>query len=108
MLVQTFKKMRQDKRDYRAYQKRVNELPEDYRSAMKAVEKYMWHYAKGAGMFVILKNILEMFENSADDGLSVNEVVGNDIAGFADAILAEYPEETWMNKSRNELRNSVK
>ena len=28
---------------------------------MKAIESYMWNYAKGSGMLELLRNILEMF-----------------------------------------------
>ena len=49
-----------------------------------------------------------MFENSASDGLSVRDVVGNDIAEFADSFLAEFPEETWIDKLRKKLRDSIK
>ena len=41
-----------------------------------------------------------MFENSASDGLSVRDVVGNILVEFADSLLAEFPEETWMDKMR--------
>lgn len=101
------KKMIQEKQEYRAYKKRMNKLPEEYRKAMKAIENYMWNYAKGSGMLALLKNILEMFENSASDGLSVRDVVGDDIAEFADSLLAEFPEETWMDKMRKKLRDSI-
>lgn len=102
-----FKKMIQEKREYRAYRKRVNELPEEYSKAMLAIESYMWNFAKGASMLELLRNILEMFENSASDGLRVRDVVGNDIAAFADSLLAEFPEETWMDKMRKKLRDSI-
>jgi len=102
-----FKKMIGEKREYREYRKRVDALPEEYRKAMTAIEKYMWNFAKGSGMMELLQNILEMFENSASDGLSVREVVGNDIAAFADSLLAEFPEETWMDKMRKKLRDSI-
>ncbi|CAH0324760.1 DUF1048 domain-containing protein [Priestia megaterium] len=102
-----FKKMIGEKREYRVYKERVNQLPEDYKKAMKAIESYMWNFAKGAGMLELLKNILEMFENSASDGLNVRDVVGNDIAEFADSFLAEFPEETWIDKLRNKLRDSI-
>jgi len=102
-----FKKMVGEKREYRVYKERVNELPEEYKKAMKAIESYMWNFAKGAGMLELLKNILEMFENSASDGLNVRDVVGNDIAEFADSFLAEFPEETWIDKLRNKLRDSI-
>jgi len=101
------KKMMQEKREYRAYKQRVENLPEEYRKAMKAIEEYMWNFAKGAGMLEHLKNILEMFENSASEGLSVRDVVGEDIAEFADSLLAEFPEETWMDKMRKKLRDSI-
>jgi len=101
------KKMIQEKREYRAYKQRVENLPEEYRKAMKAIEEYMWNFAKGAGMLEHLKNILEMFENSASEGLSVRDVVGEDIAEFADSLLAEFPEETWMDKMRKKLRDSI-
>ncbi|MBA9029447.1 MULTISPECIES: DUF1048 domain-containing protein [Bacillaceae] len=103
-----FKKMIQEKREYRAYKKRVNELPEEYKKAMKAIENYMWNFARGAGMLELLKKILEMFENSASDGISVRNVVGNDIAEFADTFLAEFPEETWIDKLRKKLRDAIK
>jgi len=96
-----------EKREYRVYKERVNQLPEEYKKAMKAIESYMWNFAKGAGMLELLKNILEMFENSASDGLNVRDIVGNDIAAFADSFLAEFPEETWIDKLRNKLRDSI-
>ncbi|RLL43955.1 DUF1048 domain-containing protein [Oceanobacillus piezotolerans] len=74
---------------------------------MEAVENYMWSYAKGSGMLELLKNILEMFEISAGDGLSVRDVVGDDIAKFADSLLEVFPEKTWMDKMRRKLRDSI-
>jgi len=102
-----FKKMIGEKREYRVYKERVNQLPEEYKKAMKAIESYMWNFAKGAGVLELLKNILEMFENSVSDGLNVRDIVGNDIAAFADSFLAEFPEETWIDKLRNKLRDSI-
>ncbi|EGC1630087.1 DUF1048 domain-containing protein [Listeria monocytogenes] len=86
-----YKKYREEKRDYKQYKKRIAALPEDYKTAMKAIETYLWNFAKGAGMFEILKNVLEMFENAA-----------------ADNLLSEFPEETWMDKQRQKLRDSIK
>ncbi|MBC1482239.1 DUF1048 domain-containing protein [Listeria sp. FSL L7-1485] len=103
-----YKKYRAEKRDYKLYKKRIDDLPEDYRQAMKAIETYLWSFAKGAGMFYILKNVLEMFENAAADKLELKEVVGDDLAEFADNLLLEFPEETWLDKERKKLRKSMK
>lgn len=103
-----FEKMFQEKREYREYKSRINVLPEEHKKAMNAIEKYMWTFAKGSSMLEYLKKILEMFEDSVKEGLSVRDVVGDDIAEFADSFLAEFPEETWIDKERKKLRNSLK
>lgn len=59
-------------------------------------------------MFEILKNVLEMFENAAADNLELKAVVGDDLAEFADNLLSEFPEETWMDTQRKKLRDSIK
>ncbi|EIF2120444.1 DUF1048 domain-containing protein [Listeria monocytogenes] len=96
-----YKKYREEKRDYKQYKKRIAALPEDYKTAMKAIETYLWSFAKGAGMF-------EMFENAAADNLELKAVVGDDLAEFADNLLSEFPEETWMDTQRKKLRDSIK
>lgn len=93
-----YKKYREEKRDYKQYKKRIAALPEDYKTAMKAIETYLWNFAKGAGMF----------ENAAADNLELKAVVGDDLAEFADNLLSEFPEETWMDKQRQKLRDSIK
>ncbi|MBF2460089.1 DUF1048 domain-containing protein [Listeria seeligeri] len=103
-----YKKYREEKRDYKLYKKRIATLPEDYQTAMKAIETYLWSFAKGAGMFYVLKNVLEMFENAVTDNLELKAVVGDDLAEFADNLLLEYPEETWLDKERKKLRKSMK
>lgn len=103
-----YKKYREEKRDYKLYKKRIAALPKDYQTAMKAIETYLWSFAKGAGMFYVLKNVLEMFENAAADNLELKAVVGDDLAEFADNLLLEYPEETWLDKERKKLRKSMK
>ncbi|ENN6720299.1 DUF1048 domain-containing protein, partial [Listeria monocytogenes] len=50
----------------------------------------------------------EMFENAAADNLELKAVVGDDLAEFADNLLSEFPEETWMDKQRQKLRDSIK
>lgn len=73
--------------------------------AMNAIEKYMWNYAR---MFEHIKGILEMFELGVSEGLTVHEVVGEDLADFADGIIAEIPEDTWIHDMRKKLRSTLK
>lgn len=103
-----FKKMIEQKRIYRQYRARVDALPSDYKTTMKAIEKYFWTVAKGDGMLNILESVLEMFENAVADETPIEAVIGEDIADFADSILADYPEETWLDKQREQLRNKYR
>jgi DNA-binding ferritin-like protein (Dps family) len=107
-MINYFKKMRAEKKAYRDYRKRVNALPPEFKQAQDALEKYLMNWAKGSGIYDILGSVLEMFEGAAADGSSVEDVVGADIADFADNLLSEYPEETWIDKKRNQLRKSYK
>jgi len=102
-----FKKMRQEKLEYRQYRKRVNALPADLRQAMRALEKYLWNWAKDGSMYDLLEDILELFEGAAADGLSVKEVIGDDIVTFADDLLSENQDKTWLDTQRRKLRKKA-
>ncbi|MDV7693985.1 DUF1048 domain-containing protein [Pediococcus parvulus] len=102
------KKMHQEKKKYRLYKIRIEALPPEYRHTILALEKYLWNWAKGDGMFDLLYSILDMFESAAADGIPIEAVIGDDIATFADNLLSEYPEETWMDKQRQKLRDAYK
>lgn len=106
-MLNYFKKMRQQKRQYRAYKRRVATLPAPFEQALTALEKYLWNWAGSDEMYTVLDNVLEMFESAAADGLTVNQVVGPDIAVFADNLLAEFPQATWVNKQRQKLQHDA-
>lgn len=65
---------------------------------MKVIEIYLWNFVKGVGMFEILKNVFEMFENVVVDNLELKVVVGDDLVEFVDNLLSEFLEEIWMDK----------
>ena len=41
------------------------------------------------------------------DQRSVKEIIGDDPVTFADEIMAEYPEELWLHKTRETLRKKM-
>ncbi|AKP64911.1 hypothetical protein FC99_GL002465 [Levilactobacillus koreensis JCM 16448] len=108
-MINYIKKMWQDKRDYREFKRRVAALPAPYAQAMKSLEKYLWNLAGGNGeaMYTILKNVLDMFESAAADGVSVDQIVGDDLAAFADNLLEEFPEATWVNQEKKKLQHKA-
>lgn len=76
--VAYFKKVAQEKREYRAAMERVRALPEDYRFVYDKIQHYMWGHVAGDGMdmTVILADLVDLFEQGAADGRDVLDVTG--------------------------------
>lgn len=76
----------ESKKEYKAFMKKVNALPKDYAFVFKKIQKYMWNFGFGFGEEII--NLYELFEASAAEGKHVLEVTGEDVAAFADELMA--------------------
>lgn len=102
------KKLVGDKKQYRAFKKAEHELPEPYRSTLEALEKYMWNFAKGSGFMAVLEELLDIFQESAQQGIPVANIVGADPVAFCDEIMAQYPDDLWLITYQNKLRQNIK
>lgn len=77
------------KQQWRALQKRAQQLPTDYTIVYQEIQKY---YLKVAPVqitsnFDYLSSLLNLFEAGAAQGKPVLDVTGNDVAAFADALI---------------------
>ena len=107
-LLEFFKRVAREKREYRQKQERVNSLPEDYRYVYNKIQHYMWSgYAGVDGMdtIPILTDLLDLFETGAVEGKHVLDVTGEDVAGFCDELLRNT--RTWTGNRREELNNDI-
>ncbi|MFG2489196.1 DUF1048 domain-containing protein [Streptomyces virginiae] len=82
------------KKRWRAYKARVKELPEDYRTAAEAVERYLMHFVpidadSNASTF---EDLVDLFEQAAVNGTPIREIVGEDPVEFAEAFAQNYTE----------------
>jgi DNA-binding ferritin-like protein (Dps family) len=96
----------EDKRRYRQYKGRVKQLPESYRTAVEALERYLMYrgaISKGDVLLLMLSDLADLFEQSAADGTPVRAVVGADPVEFAETFLQNYSEGQWINKERERL-----
>lgn len=98
--------MIESKKRYKEYKLNKGNLPKDYQEAITALEKYMFNFAKGENFMVVLEDVLGIFQEAALDNLNILEVVGENPVIFADTIMAEYPEELWIVKYQNKLKDS--
>lgn len=85
-----------EKRQYKQMQKRINALPQNYKFAFKKIQTYMYTVGTPTEDLNILSkttlflDLVELFEISAAEGRSINEVMGNDVSKFCDEFMDAY------------------
>lgn len=98
------------KKQWRQYKRRKEELPSSHRTALDGVERYLLYaggISKGEVLMAMLEDLIDLFEQSAASGTPVREVVGEDPVEFAEAFLANYSEGQWMAKERDRLTEAI-
>ena len=103
-------KMIGEKRRWRAYKARIRRLPENYRAAVEALDRYLMYFGaitKGDVLLAMLDDLADLFEQSAADGTPIREVVGENPVEFAETFLRNYSEGQWINKERERLINAI-
>ena len=103
-------KMIDEKRRYRRYKARIERLPADYRTAVEALERYVYHLGglgDGASILAMLEDLADLFEQSAADGTPVRAIFGDDPVEFAEAFLRNYPAGNWIVRERERLTKTI-
>lgn len=79
-----------DKKEWKAMEARAAVLPREYRVVYDEMKSYMWRFTSGDGMDVVaaLREVLDLFEDSAAAGKGVLDVTGRDVAAFCDDRLS--------------------
>jgi DNA-binding ferritin-like protein (Dps family) len=97
------------KREYKAVDARAKKLPADYQAAWEQINSHLWLYSDftGRNLMPIIGGILGLLEESAADGQSVTEVLGDDIPGFCAALAGEEGAKSYRDKWRDQLNKAV-
>ncbi|HEY8456176.1 MAG TPA: DUF1048 domain-containing protein [Actinopolymorphaceae bacterium] len=104
------KRASDDTKRWRAYKARVNQLPENYRTAVEALERYLMYrgaITKGDVFMSMLNDLADLFEQSVANGTTIREIVGEDPVEFAEEFLQNYSEGQWINKERERLTDAI-
>ncbi|TYB57480.1 DUF1048 domain-containing protein [Nonomuraea sp. PA05] len=78
------------KKQWRAHLARVKALPPDYEIVYKEIQRY--YFKVGPVALTegdLLSELLEFFEAGAAAGKGVLELIGNDVAAFADDLIKD-------------------
>jgi DNA-binding ferritin-like protein (Dps family) len=100
----------EQKRQYRQYKARVEQLPADYRAATTALERYLMYFGsitKGDVLLSMLGDLADLFEQSAADETPIREIVSDDPVEFAETFMRNYTGGQWINKERERLTKTI-
>ncbi|GAA3442780.1 DUF1048 domain-containing protein [Planomonospora venezuelensis] len=99
----------EDKRRYRQYKARIRRLPENYRTAAEALERYLMMLgpADGAGAMAMYEDLADLLEQSAADGTPIRDLFGEDPVEFVEAFMANYPAGQWRSRERNRFTSAI-
>ena len=97
------------KKLYRQYKARTRKLPENYRTAIDALERYMMIFGPGKADVLqpMLEDLADLFEQIAADGTSIRATVGDDPVEFAETFLRNYPTGPWISKEQERLTSAI-
>ncbi len=100
----------EQKKQYRRYKARKEQLPANYRTAIDALDRYLMYrggITRGDIMLSMLDDLADLFEQSAANGTPIRAVVGDDPVEFAETFLRNYADGEWINKERERLIHAI-
>lgn len=98
------------KKRWRATKARTRELPESYRSALEALQRYLMYCGPGGdgdraeSMF---EDLVDLFEQSAANAIPIRQIVGEDPVGFLETFVRNYPDGQWRIRERKRLISAI-
>jgi DNA-binding ferritin-like protein (Dps family) len=108
-MTMSISRMVGEKRRWRQYKARTRQLPESYRTAIDAVERYLMYFgpADGDSAASMFEDLADLFERAAADGTPIREIVGDDPVEFVDAFAQNYKKGGWVTRERDRLTSAI-
>ena len=96
-------------KELQIFELRVKKLPADYQATWEKINTILWSYSDftGRNLMPILDGVLGLLEETAADGQSVQEVLGDDIKGFCLALVGEEGARSYRDKWREQLNGNI-
>ncbi len=102
-------KMIGEKKRWRQYKARTRQLPENYRTAVDALERYLMYFggADGDSAASMFEDLADLFERAAADGTPIREIVGDNPIEFIDAFAENYRKGGWITREQDRLIRGI-
>jgi DNA-binding ferritin-like protein (Dps family) len=96
-------------REYKAFEVRAQALPPEHRAAWEQIKAHLSPYGDftGRNLLPILDGALGLLEETAAQGQSVDEVLGDDVAGFCAALAGGEGSRSYRDRWREQLNRNV-
>ena len=96
-------------REWKAFDARAEALPAEYQAAWEQLKVHLFPYSgfTGRNLTPILDGALGLLEETAADGQSITEVLGDDIEGFCAALAAGEGASDYRERWRRQLNRNV-
>jgi DNA-binding ferritin-like protein (Dps family) len=96
-------------REWKSFDARAQLLPPDYQAAWEEVKVHLAPHSDltGRNLLPILDGVLGLLEETAADGQSVQEVLGDDISGFCAALVGGSGRRDYRDRWREQLNRNV-
>jgi len=96
-------------KEMKSFESRAKKLPADYQDAWEKINTNLWAHSDftGRNLMPIIDGVLDLLEETAADGQSVQEVLGDDIKGFCSALVGEEGAKSYRDKWREQLNNNI-
>ena len=98
------------KRQYKQYRLRIDALPEPYRAAAKAIQRYYMYYGGFLDDKTAMKmwgDFVDLWERAAADETPLRAIVGENPVEFAETFVNAYAGKQWIDKERARLTKAV-
>ena len=100
----------EQKKQYKAYKARIEQLPAPYRTTVAAFERYLNHLGgmdDADSILTMLDDLATLFETAAADGTPIRDIVGEEPVEFIETFLSNYPSGRWIRKERDRLNEAI-
>jgi DNA-binding ferritin-like protein (Dps family) len=96
-------------KEMKNFEMRAKKLPADFQLAWEIIITNLWQHTDftGRNLMPILDSVLDLLEETAADGQSVQEVLGDDIKGFCSALMGEEGANSFRDKWRQQLNSNI-
>ena len=96
-------------KEVKAFESRAKKLPADYQAAWKQIKANLWPRSDftGRNLMPIIDGVLGLFEETAAEGQTVREVLGDDIQDFCSALVGEEGAKSYRDRWREQLNKAV-